>query len=38
MPVVNRNGFRVRVERKVLGGLMSALAFLLDRRVRKLRG
>jgi hypothetical protein len=28
---------RVRVERMLLGGLMSAVAFLLDRRLRKLR-
>jgi hypothetical protein len=28
---------KVRVERKLLGGLMSALAFLLDRRLQKLR-
>jgi hypothetical protein len=27
----------VRVERVLLGGLMSAMAFLLDRRLRKLR-
>jgi hypothetical protein len=29
---------RVRVERLLLGGLMSAVAFLLDRRLRKLCG
>jgi hypothetical protein len=28
---------RVRVERVLLGGLMSAVAFLLDRRLRKLQ-
>jgi hypothetical protein len=28
---------RVRVERLLLGGLMSAVAFLLDRRLRKLQ-
>jgi hypothetical protein len=27
---------RARVERALLGGLMAALAFLLDRRLRKL--
>jgi hypothetical protein len=27
---------RARVERVLLGGLMSAVAFLLDRRLRKL--
>jgi len=27
----------VRVERLLLGGLMSAVAFLLDRRLRKLQ-
>jgi len=28
---------KVRVERALLGGLMSAVAFLLDRRLRKLQ-
>jgi hypothetical protein len=28
---------RVRIERLLLGGLMSAVALLLDRRLRKLR-
>jgi hypothetical protein len=28
---------RVRIERLLLGGLMSAVAFLLDRRLRKLQ-
>jgi hypothetical protein len=28
---------KVRIERLLLGGLMSAVAFLLDRRLRKLR-
>jgi hypothetical protein len=28
---------KVRVERVLLGGLMSAVAFLLDRRLRKLQ-
>jgi hypothetical protein len=28
---------RVRLERLVLGGLMSTVAFLLDRRLRKLQ-
>jgi len=28
---------KVRVERLLLGGLMSAVAFLLDRRLRKLQ-
>jgi hypothetical protein len=27
---------RLRIERLLLGGLMSAVAFLLDRRLRKL--
>jgi hypothetical protein len=36
--MADRNSLRVRVERKLLGGLMSALALLLDRRVQKLRG
>jgi hypothetical protein len=27
---------KVRIERVLLGGLMSAVAFLLDRRLRKL--
>jgi hypothetical protein len=36
--MADRKGLRVRVERMLLGGLMSALAMLLDRRVRKLRG
>jgi hypothetical protein len=35
--VADRGGLRVRMERRLLGGLMSALAFLLERRVRKLR-
>jgi len=29
--------FKVRIERLLLGGLMSAVAFLLDRRLRKLQ-
>jgi hypothetical protein len=29
---------KVRIERLLLGGLMSAVAFLLDRRLRKLQG
>jgi hypothetical protein len=28
---------RVRIERLLLGGMMSAVAFLLDRRLRKLQ-
>jgi hypothetical protein len=28
---------KVRIERVLLGGLMSAVAFLLDRRLRKLQ-
>jgi len=35
--MADRNTLRARVERKLLGGLMSALALLLDRRVQKLR-
>jgi hypothetical protein len=35
--VADRVGMKVRVERVLLGGLMSALAFLLDRRLRKLQ-
>jgi hypothetical protein len=35
--VADRNGLRVRVERMLLGGLMSAVALLLDRRLQKLR-
>jgi hypothetical protein len=37
LPPAGWNGLRVRMERKLLGGLMSALALLLDRRVQKLR-
>jgi hypothetical protein len=29
---------KVRIERLLLGGLMSAVALLLDRRLRKLQG
>jgi len=29
---------KVRIERLLLGALMSAVAFLLDRRLRKLQG
>ena len=28
---------KVRIERLLLGGMMSAVAFLLDRRLRKLK-
>jgi hypothetical protein len=28
---------RVRIEHLILGGMMSAVAFLLDRRIRKLQ-
>jgi hypothetical protein len=35
--MADRSGWRVRFERRLLGGLMSALALLLDRRVQKLR-
>jgi hypothetical protein len=28
---------RVRIEHLILGGMMSAVAFLLDRRIRKLK-
>jgi len=35
--VADPKSLRVRLERKLLGGLMSALALLLDRRVQKLR-
>jgi hypothetical protein len=31
------NRVTLRVERLLLGGLMSAVAFLLDRRLRKLK-
>jgi hypothetical protein len=36
VPSVPAN-FKVRIERLLLGGLMSAVAFLLDRRLRKLQ-
>jgi hypothetical protein len=35
--MARRNGLKVRLERMLLGGLMSAVASLLDRRLRKLR-
>jgi hypothetical protein len=36
VPSVPAN-FKVRIERLLLGGLMSAVALLLDRRLRKLQ-
>jgi hypothetical protein len=36
--MADHRSLRVRMERRLLGGLMSALAFMLERRVRKLRG
>jgi hypothetical protein len=37
MPLWSVGFVKVRVERVLLGGLMSAVAFLLDRRLRKLQ-
>jgi hypothetical protein len=36
--MADRKSLRARMERRLLGGLMSALALMLERRVRKLRG